>query len=313
MAGQGETTYFREYSTVTGYFLQDDAETDPKSFDYTAHNFGLKAFSDVAEDVETRWQMFEDQLRNLNALDSPNVQYKILFLGRHGQGVHNVAEAQYGTSAWDCKWSLLETDGTLSWADAHLTALGVSQAEKAHDFWAEQFMDQKMPAPQSYYTSPLDRCLMTARATFSELELPGGRPFVPTVKELLRETNGLHTCDRRSSKTYIRMHYPSYIIEPSLTENDELWSADFREPDSALDARLTILLDDIFQNDQNTWMSFTSHSGAIAGLLRVIGHRPFPLITGSVIPVLVKAEFVEGIRPGRKVEEGKPAPECSEE
>ena len=109
------------------------------------------------------------------------------------------------------------------------------------------------------------------------------------------------------------MHYPSYNIEPSLTENDELWSADFREPDPALDARLTILLDDIFENDQNTWMSFSSHSGAIAGLLRVVGHRPFPLITGSVIPVLVKVELVEGVRPGRKVEEGKPAPKCSEE
>ena len=98
-----------------------------------------------------------------------------------------------------------------------------------------------------------------------------------------------------------------------MTENDELWSADVREPDSAVDARLTVLLDDIFENDKNTWISFTSHSGAIAGLLRVVGHRPFPLVTGSVIPVLVKAELVEGMRPARKVEEGKPAPSCSED
>ena len=34
MAGHGEPTYFRKYSTVLGYFLQDDAETDPNSFDY---------------------------------------------------------------------------------------------------------------------------------------------------------------------------------------------------------------------------------------------------------------------------------------
>ena len=34
MAGQHGPTYHRDYSTVTGYFLQDDAETDPKSFDY---------------------------------------------------------------------------------------------------------------------------------------------------------------------------------------------------------------------------------------------------------------------------------------
>ncbi|MCJ1402910.1 hypothetical protein MMC11_006131 [Xylographa trunciseda] len=314
MAGQGGTaTYYRQYSTVSGYFLQDDTETDPTTFDYTALNFGLKAFPNAPEEVKPRWQMFEERVRSLNDYSDPSVQYKVLFLGRHGQGVHNVAEAQYGTQAWDCKWSLLETDGTLSWADAHLTPLGIAQAQTAHDFWATQLADQKMPAPQSYYTSPLDRCLMTAQITFSELELPVERPFVPTVKELVRETIGLHACDRRSSKTYIHTHYPSYIIEPTLTENDELWSADLRESDSAIDLRLMDLLDDIFEHDKNTWMSFTSHSGAIAGLLRVLGHRPFPLLTGAVIPVLVRAELVEGIRPRRKAEEGKPAPACSGE
>ena len=45
--------------------------------------------------------MLEEQLQRLNALDGSDVQYKILFLGRHGQGVHNVAEAQYATPAWD--------------------------------------------------------------------------------------------------------------------------------------------------------------------------------------------------------------------
>ena len=34
MAGQRGPTYYRKYSTVTGYFLQDDADTDPRSFDY---------------------------------------------------------------------------------------------------------------------------------------------------------------------------------------------------------------------------------------------------------------------------------------
>jgi len=33
--------------------------------------------------------------------DKSNVQYKVLFLGRHGEGVHNVAERRYGTKAWD--------------------------------------------------------------------------------------------------------------------------------------------------------------------------------------------------------------------
>jgi hypothetical protein len=36
-------------------------------------------------------------------------------------------------------------------------------------------------------------------------------------------------------------------------------------------------------------VSLTSHSGAIASKLRVLGHRDFPLPTGGMIPVLVKA------------------------
>jgi hypothetical protein len=27
----------------------------------------------------------------------------VLFLGRHGEGVHNVAEKRYGTKAWDVR------------------------------------------------------------------------------------------------------------------------------------------------------------------------------------------------------------------
>ena len=29
------------------------------------------------------------------------MQYKLLYMGRHGEGYHNVAEAFYGTPAWD--------------------------------------------------------------------------------------------------------------------------------------------------------------------------------------------------------------------
>lgn len=64
-----------------------------------------------------------------------------------------------------------------------------------------------------------------------------------------------------------------------------------REDDLATDQRTKTLLEDIFGNDANTFISLTSHSGAISSILRVIGHRTFPLVTGSVIPVLVRADF----------------------
>jgi broad specificity phosphatase PhoE len=213
-------------------------------------------------------------------------------MGRHGEGVHNVAEDYYGTAAWDDYWSKLEGNDTVTWADAHLTEKGTQQAQKANAFWATEVEEQKIPVPEKYYTSPLHRCLATANVTFSGLQLPAVQPFIPEVKELMREVNGVHTCDRRSSKTYINAEFPTYTIEDEFAENDKLWSPDIRESDPHMDARLKTLLDDIFAHDDSTYISFTGHSGATSGLLRILGHRAFRLSTGGVIPVLVKAEMI---------------------
>jgi hypothetical protein len=95
-----------------------------------------------------------------------------------------------------------------------------------------------------------------------------------------------------------------------------LWDAELRESDEAMDIRLRKGLDEIFGTDENTWISISSHSGAIGSILRgklildnsssganhisVLGHRVFSLGTGQVIPVLVKAEKVVGTGPPRE-------------
>ncbi|KAK2747961.1 hypothetical protein FQN57_001552 [Myotisia sp. PD_48] len=290
-----------EYSTVPGYFLQDETSTDYHTFDFSKSNFGLinrEYDTDQAFDPEhekSQWQRLERKIQSLNEKAAPNTQFKLLFLGRHGQGYHNVAESIYGTPAWDTYWSKLDGDGTLYWVDAQLTEEGKNQARLARDTWAAQMKDS-IPLPETYYTSPLDRCLSTATITFGDLDLPPSQPFIPTVKELLRETIGLHTCDHRSSKGCIQSAYPSVKFEPGFNTEDPLWTADERESKPARDIRLRALLDDIFTHDKNTFISFSSHSGAINSVLNVVGHQRFKLKTGGVIPVLVKAESKEHLR-----------------
>ena len=70
---------------------------------------------------------------------------------------------------------------------------------------------------------------------------------------------------------------------------DELWRADHRETFDEHDVRTRRLLKDVFTHDPHLFVSFTSHSGAIASLLRVIGHVQFKLPTGGLLPVLIKA------------------------
>ena len=87
---------------------------------------------------------------------------------------------------------------------------------------------------------------------------------------------------------------------------------DLRESPSALTARLGELLDDIFGHDESTFISMTSHGGAIAAILRVVGHRPFSLRTGAVIPVLVMVERASGEKPKMEIKPWTPKPTCSD-
>jgi hypothetical protein len=120
---------------------------------------------------------------------------------------------------------------------------------------------------------------------------------------------GVHTCDRRSPASVILSLFPHVTLEPNFSEGDILWTADYREPRSARKYRLATLLDDIFANDAGTFLSLTSHSGAISSILEAIGHRGFALQTGGVIPVLLKAERVGGARekPPHEPSEAPPA------
>ncbi|KAI4179193.1 MAG: hypothetical protein LQ348_005445 [Seirophora lacunosa] len=311
------------YSTVTGYFLQSEAATVAQGFDYTSTNFGLidrPYESDVpGEETRTQWQRFEHEVQRLNDTAGEGVIYKVLYLGRHGQGVHNVAEARYGREEWDRHYASLPGDAHGHWTDAHLTPTGAQQALAARAFWRHQIASAGTPAPQTHLTSPLYRCLETADLTFANLfedeekdhHLPLAtgagdhrrrrRPpyaYAPLVKELLREVLGVHTCDRRSAVSALRRAFPHFRFEASMPEEDELWSATHRETHGEVDARMRRLLDDVFflggggdgDGDAATFVSFTSHSGAICSLLRVLGHREFRLVTGGVMPVLVRAE-----------------------
>ncbi|KAL8705329.1 MAG: hypothetical protein Q9201_001528 [Fulgogasparrea decipioides] len=262
-----------DYTTVTGYFLQDEPATNASSFN-TAANFGLinrTYTTDPTYDPsgkKTQWQRFANQIFWLNH-DAPHgTQYKLLYIGRHGEGYHNAAESYYGTPAWNCYYSELDGNGTVTWADAHLTSRGVAQALAVNAFWASEIKNQKIPRPQSYYTSPLTRCLATANLTFKGIDLTTRHPFVPTVKEYLREGISGHTCDRRGSKSYIQSAFPSYKIELGFTETDQLWEAYHGETQVDQDIRSKAVLDDIFSHDHETYISITSHSGEIASILR---------------------------------------------
>ncbi|KJY01752.1 phosphoglycerate mutase family protein [Zymoseptoria brevis] len=290
MGSTASPTKFK-YEIVKGFFYQDAADTNPDSFDYT-QSFGLipRSYSTDTDPSDPPWQRFATYIHHLASAAPSDVSYKLLYLGRHGEGSHNVAEAKYGTEKWDDYWSKLEGDGELFWADAHLTAVGEEQARTANRFVKRQLeKGVGMPLPEAWVVSPMWRCLQTAQLTWE-----GVHGFKPLVKELVREVLGVHTCDRRGRRSeFEKVFNKGWEVEEGLTEEDELWQADHRETNEEIDERIGEWLDGLFAREKGVVVSVTSHSGAIASHLRVLGHREFKLLTGGMIPVLVKATRVE--------------------
>jgi broad specificity phosphatase PhoE len=197
----------------------------------------------------------------------------------------------------------------MQWSDALLTDLGKEQARDVNALW-KALLPKGIPLPETYYVSPLTRTIETADLSFNGLDLPEDRQYKPIGKELLREALGVHTCDRRSPASYIRKTFPHVRLEAGFSEADPLWEADYREPRSARNFRLSQFLDDVFEHDKGVFLSFTSHSGAIGSILEAIGHREFALQTGGVIPVFVKATRVEGARKAPPKEPSEAPPAC---
>ncbi|KAF2628620.1 hypothetical protein BU25DRAFT_466366 [Macroventuria anomochaeta] len=257
----------RNYTAQRGIFSHDD---DPESWEFRATtrvNLGLldKTYpmddvpgSSHSQDDSAQWQRFQQRfqqhLRELNANDK-NKQYKLLYLVRHGEGVHNVKEKEVGRTEWDRYWAKVAGDGTVTWADAELTANGEQQACN--------IVEQKKKGRQS------------KRSCANDLV------FIHAIKEAVDPG--------------IAENYPSIHIEAGLSEEDVLWSPDRRETLEEHSARNMELLDDIFEGDYRDYIVLAAHSGAIMSLFAATGWKKVPVAAGAVYPLLVCGEKLETV------------------
>lgn len=271
------------FSIVDGHFKQSSPATDESKFNYLKEHFG----------VTTTWRDVLAELKRLNAGADPNTTYKVLILARHGQGYHNMAHSQYGNQRWNEHWSKLEGDGTLVWGpDPELTDLGIGQAKENGVLW-DQELKNGAKVPCKWYVSPMRRSIDTLLHTWTGIVDINEQQ--PIVLENLRETTGVHTCDKRLPRSTIAAAYPRFRIEEGFTEEDELYKDDYRETVAEISVRMNLALQQIFSETSrdDDVVCITSHLGAIRAQLLVLGHRLFAVGTGGVIPVFVRATKVK--------------------
>jgi len=291
------------YESVPGFFIQDDPATNPSNVGSLPPHFGLNIIgAGSPTSGSSSWAELRKKVTALQKNAPKGTLYKVVWFGRHGQGWHNVAELIYGTPSWKSKWSLLNGDGNITWGpDAKLSQTGIEQAQAANALWKKELSlgpgdDDAIPIPTKLFSSPLSRAASTLEITFGDFLLRdakgNGEGKVPLIMENLREVTGIYGCDQRDTRSYLRHTYPNFDIEEGFTEEDDLFSPDVHETDDLVTARLKSALDSIFgllTKEEDTYISITSHAGAIRSALSVIGHRIYYLPTGGVIPVLVKA------------------------
>ncbi|OUM53146.1 hypothetical protein BVG19_g2406 [[Candida] boidinii] len=285
------------FEVVHGFFKQSDPNTNDLKFNYLDSDFGLHP-----NDWETLKSNFNELLKSVEKNDK--IDYKILFLSRHGQGYHNLCVEKYGLDLWNEKYCKLTNDDEITWApDPKLTEKGEAQAIINNKAWKEQ-ISKGCPIPTAFFVSPLNRSSTTLVKTWNEIIInnnsspQGSIPI--TVVEKVRETLGIHLCNERSTKTVINNNFAkfNFKFEENFAENDELFNVIYKDVKETLAQhclRTEDFLQELFESDQksNSIVNITSHAGTIRAFITALNHRRFGISTGGMIPIVVKATRIE--------------------
>ncbi|KZS91549.1 phosphoglycerate mutase-like protein [Sistotremastrum niveocremeum HHB9708] len=232
------------------------------------------------------WFDFRGRFEELKGQCGEDQRVKLLWIARHGEGYHNVGINKYGPETWNGPLARVNGDGEIVWGpDPLLTPVGESQAKALNEAW-KAAVASGMHTPERWYCSPMRRTASTLELTFDSLLPPHIRPkFI----ENLREHHGVHTCDKRISRTELGSLFPNFEFPDPFSEEDILWDPDHRETEEELRTRLSKAIEEVILDGwDSTFISITSHSGAIRAMLKVIGHPPVQLQTGGVVPVILK-------------------------
>ena len=209
------------------------------------------------------YHKFLESDRATRATKASGVQFKLIHLLRHAQGIHNQAEERVGTEQWDAVESLKP-----EYLDPKLTEKGEQQcAEFAQRL--PRAMEQGL-SPQLVLVSPFQRTLQTAELCLDAL--PGSAaPWV--ALEHARETIGEQECDHRRTVTpEIEAQHPRVQFQLLLEREDTQWTAPHRETDEELLLRCARLVDVIFSLPEQRVL-VVCHAGIINILSRLLG-RP---------------------------------------
>ncbi|TFK64453.1 hypothetical protein BDN72DRAFT_265464 [Pluteus cervinus] len=260
------------FKYVDGYFTEDAGGN--KTDKMVPPRFGL--------DKKLTWDDLWSAIDSRNKSGNPGTLYKVFFLARHGEGVHNL-----GPSSDD---DVNNARGP----DPHLTQEGLMEVITVNAVWRTE-LQNKMRFPTTSWCSPLTRCMETNTITFGRLQnvapddytVPATTLPKSLIVEKVRERCTHDKPQERLTKTFIHTVFPEYNFEDGFTEDDKMWTNDYdrAELHSDVQARAIEILRRAFTDpNSGNFISITTHSGFIGDLLKIIGHPAYTTHPAAVVP-----------------------------
>jgi len=206
------------------------------------------------------------------------VQTKLVFLVRHAQAEHNVAEEwaedtvrAHGGSPEEQEAARRAVLDDPALRDPGLTERGEQQASVASSSLADMVESMGYNAPDVVLVSPLRRTLQTARLLFPE------HPRLEAL-ELLREKRTGKPCDERTNASCVAKEFPQVCFD-AISQQDAssdrgyVFHPDDVEDNHTLRRRSHLLLELLGRRPERV-LALITHKGLLRELNRVALSRP---------------------------------------
>eukprot|EP00033_Pygsuia_biforma_P001461 GCRY01001650.1.p1 GENE.GCRY01001650.1~~GCRY01001650.1.p1 ORF type:complete len:248 (+),score=29.05 GCRY01001650.1:158-901(+) len=187
---------------------------------------------------------------------SDSDQRKTLYFVRHAEAEHNAIFCKH------LDYAVFKNPNLI---DCGLTNLGKEQALKVY---AQEDVRERLRNADIHFVSPLKRAIQTATIILDGNDSANCEHTPLVAMELIRERQGVHYCDVRSSVQDINKQFPHVSTKDVHPELD-VFEEDIREPWPAVQDRAREFLHYLLTLPENTITLF-SHDGFLTSLTDVL-------------------------------------------
>eukprot|EP00514_Thraustochytrium_sp_LLF1b_P009171 CAMPEP_0184559766 /NCGR_PEP_ID=MMETSP0199_2-20130426/46592_1 /TAXON_ID=1112570 /ORGANISM="Thraustochytrium sp., Strain LLF1b" /LENGTH=300 /DNA_ID=CAMNT_0026957061 /DNA_START=556 /DNA_END=1455 /DNA_ORIENTATION=- len=207
------------------YHNQRSIEKSTRVVPLAGLKFNSEDLSKLGLAEGTQWSQVSEEMA---VVRTKNEKARLLYLIRHGEGIHNVAEREFGKEHWESVEALTE-----KYFDAPLNDVGERQCAELQSSF-QKATEGGMPPVDTIIVSPLTRAIETAKLGLAHI---WGK--VPTYAvDLCRERYGKNLCDKRKSVTELKKLHPEINFDLFMDSQEDEAFTPVRETDEAIEQRI---------------------------------------------------------------------------